>query len=281
VKIRKAVVTAAAPKQRTLPLQTVVDRDGETKSALQVILQEALAAGAEQVGVVVCPGDEKSYAEAAGPLAGQLSFLVQAEPRGYAHAVLCAREFTGSDPFLLLVGDHLYVSRSEQPCAWQLVAVAEEQQCAVSAVQATHESKLPWFGAVGGQRVTGRPGLYQVSTVAEKPSPTDAEQRLLVPGLRMGHYLCFFGMHVLPPAVMELLECELAAAGPGERANLSPALAKLAERERYLACELAGRRYDIGAHHGLLHAQLALALSSPEREEVLKLLVEVLADHVN
>jgi UTP--glucose-1-phosphate uridylyltransferase len=180
-----------------------------------------------------------------------------------------------------LVGDHLYVSRGEQACARQLVAVAEEQECAVSAVQATHESKLPWFGAVGGQRVAGHPGLYEISTVAEKPSPTEAEQRLMVPGLRMGHYLCFFGMHVLPPAVMDLLEKQLAGTAPEERITLSPALAALAERERFLACELAGRRYDIGAPHGLLHAQLALALSSPRREEVLKLLVETLADHLN
>ena len=281
MKIRKAVVTAADPKHRTLPLQTVVDRDGEVKAALRVIVQEAIAAGAEEVAVIVCPGDEAAYAQAAGPLARHVRFIEQAAPRGYGHAVACARPFTGGDPFLLLVGDHLYVSRGAQPCARQLVEVAVETDCAVSAVQATHESKLPWFGAVGGRLAAGgRAGLYEISTVAEKPSPTEAEQRLMVPGLRMGHYLCFFGMHVLTPLVMDLLDEDLAAAGDGGRITLSPALARLAGHERYLACELAGRRYDIGAHHGLLHAQLALALSSPERGEILELLVEVLADHV-
>ena len=64
---------------------------------------------------------------------------------------------------------------------------------------------LPRFGAVAGRRVAGRSDLYRVDTVIEKPTPTEAEQRLLVPGLRAGYYLCFFGMHVLTPRVMEIL----------------------------------------------------------------------------
>src|SRR5208283_944451 len=99
-----------------------------------------------------------------------------------------------------------------------------------------------------------------------KPTPTLAEQRLIVPGLRAGHYLCFFGMHVLTPTVMDLLAEDLAA---GQTASLSQTLARLANRERYLACELQGRRFDIGLKYGLLTAQLALALSSPARAEAL------------
>ena len=64
MKIRKVLVTAANPRQRTLPLQTVVDRNGEPKSALQIILEEAAGAGVEEFGVVVCPGDEVPYGEA-------------------------------------------------------------------------------------------------------------------------------------------------------------------------------------------------------------------------
>jgi len=117
-------------------------------------------------------------------------------------------------------------------------------------------------------------GLYLVSEVMEKPSPTVAEQRLIVPGLRAGHYLCFFGMHVLTPAVMELLGAELSAGRP---AGLSRTLSQLAGRERYLAFELHGRRFDIGLKYGLLMAQLALALGSPARPEILTSLVELLA----
>ena len=72
-------------------------------------------------------------------------------------------------------------------------------------MQATRESLLPYFGAVGGRRLPGGQDLYRVETVIEKPTPTEAEQHLVVPGLRAGHYLCFFGMHVLTPAVMEIL----------------------------------------------------------------------------
>jgi UTP--glucose-1-phosphate uridylyltransferase len=177
----------------------------------------------------------------------------------------------------LLVGDHLYVSAASRRCAQQLVELAATENGAVSAVQATHESKLPYYGAVGGHLVGGRPGLYEITDVVEKPTPTEAEQRLVVPGLRAGHYLCFFGMHVLSPGIMELLDQDVSAAGPTGGVQLSPALARLAKRERYLACELEGRRYDVGAKYGLLTAQLALALAGEDRDEVLSGLVELLA----
>ena len=130
---------------------------------------------------------------------------------------------------------------------------------------------------MGGQRIANRRGLYEVSQVIEKPTPTEAEQKLLVPGLRSGHYLCFFGMHVLSPLVMDLLGEELREADGSRSVLLTPALAKLSWRERYLACELNGTRYDIGITYGLLSAQLALALSGRDRDEVLTMLVELLA----
>jgi UTP--glucose-1-phosphate uridylyltransferase len=112
--------------------------------------------------------------------------------------------------------------------------------------------------------------------VLEKPTPTDAEQRLVVPGLRAGYYLCFFGMHVLTPGVMDLLAAEL---GEPNRhpVHLSTALGKLSKRERYLACEVDAYRYDIGLKYGLLTAQLALALEGKDCDEVLSGLVDLLA----
>jgi UTP--glucose-1-phosphate uridylyltransferase len=268
MKIRKAVITAAGPNQRSLPLQTLVDRDGVEKPVLRILVEEALRSGAEEIAIVVCPGDETPYARVAGDHAGRLHFVPQPEPMGYGHAIQCARDFAGRDPFLHLVGDHLYISRTEKSCAEQLVEVAEAQSCAVSAVQATRENLLPHYGAAGGQRVAGSQDLYRIDTVIEKPTPTEAEQRLVVPGLRAGHYLCFFGMHVLTPAVMEFL-------GPG--ITLSAALAELARHEQYLALERANSRFDIGVRYGLLTAQMALALSGCDREEVLSQLLELLA----
>jgi UTP--glucose-1-phosphate uridylyltransferase len=274
VEIKKAIITAAGQAQRTLPLQTLVDRDGTTKTALQIILEEVTSAGIEELCIVVSPGDQEAYRTAAGDYRSRLRFVEQSTPQGYGHAVWCARSFAANDPFLLLVGDHLYVSSGTQRCAQQLVSTAAAENCAVSAVQATHESKLPFYGAVGGRLATGRT-LYEVSEILEKPTPTEAEQRLIVPGLRAGHYLCFFGMHVLTPAIMDLLEATVSSTS--HRVQLTPALAELARRERYLACELRGRRYDIGVQYGLLTAQLALALAGEDRDEVLTSIIELLA----
>jgi UTP--glucose-1-phosphate uridylyltransferase len=268
MKIRKGVITAAGPNQRSLPLQTLIDRDGVEKPVLRIIVEEALRAGIEEIAVIVSPGDEGAYMGVAGDHAGRLRLIAQAEPLGYGHAVLCARDFVRHDPFLHLVGDHLYISRTAEGCAQQLVEVAEAQACAVSAVQATRENLLSRYGVVGGQRVAGSQDLYRIDAVVEKPTPTEAEQRLVVSGLRAGHYLCFFGMHVLTPTVMDFL---------GPRIGLSTALAELAKREQYLALERSNRRYDIGLRYGLLHAQMALALSGRDRDEVLSQLVELLA----
>ncbi|TEU09099.1 MAG: UTP--glucose-1-phosphate uridylyltransferase, partial [Anaerolineales bacterium] len=222
-------------------------------------------------------GDDVPYAEAVGNYARRLHFITQEKPLGYGHAIYCAKDFCGDEPFLHLVGDHLYVSRDEKSCARQLVEVAQVENCAVSSVQATRENLLPYYGTVGGQRVPGRKDLYVVETVLEKPTPTEAELRLIVPGLRAGHYLCFFGMHVLTPIVIEILAGHVAAAGDRGGVTLSEALAALATREKYLALEERARRYDVGVKYGLLIAQLALVLSGQDREEVLTRIVELLA----
>ena len=277
MEVKKAIITAAGKNQRTLPLQSLVDCDGTPKTALSIVIEEVLSAGVEEVCVVVCPGDQAAFKSAAGGHADRLRFVEQSHPLGYGHAVYCARDFAAQQPFLLLVGDHLYVQRGVKRCAQQLVAVGAAERCSVSAVQATHESKLPYYGAVGGKLVPGNKGIYQIENVIEKPTPTEAEQRLIVPGLRTGHYLCFFGMHLLTPLLMEILDAHVARCGESAQVQFTPALAELAAREHYYACELEGRRYDIGAKYGLLVAQLALALGGRDREEILMNLVELLA----
>jgi UTP--glucose-1-phosphate uridylyltransferase len=248
----------------------LIDRDGQEKPVISILIEQALAAGVEEICVVVWPGDEARYAQAAGRHAASVRFLAQPEPNGYGQAILCARQFTGGDPFLHMVGDHLYVTTGETPSAQRLVELAAREECSVSGVQATRESLLPRFGTVAGRRVAGRSDLYRVDTVIEKPTPTEAEQRLLVPGIRAGFYLCFFGIHVLTPGVMDLLD--------NGASTLSAALAELARREQYLALEDEGRRYDLGAPYGLLIAQLALALNGQDRAQVLSQMVELLAD---
>ena len=278
MEITKAVITAAGRSQRTLPLQTLIDSDGVEKSVLGILIDEVLRAGVEEICIVVHPGDEESYATEAGDHVARLQFVRQEKPLGYGHAIYCAREFTGDAPFLHLVGDHLYVSRQGSGCASKLVKVAERESCAVSAVQATRENFLPYYGTIGGQRLHERTDLYRVETVIEKPTPTIAEQRLIVPGLRAGHYLCFFGMHVLTPTIFAILEDLIASASDQRGVWLADALTRLAQQEQYLALEMKDLRYDIGVKYGLMTAQMALALSGEDRDIVLSQLLALLAE---
>lgn len=275
--IRKAVITAASPSQKSLPLQRLVDRQGRHKTALQLIADEAVFAGIDEICVIICPGEAENYAEAAGEHASRLTFVEQTNPRGYGDALVRAQAFVDDDRFLHIVSDHIFISYSPRGYAKQLVDVAKAEDCAVSAVQPTRENLLSEFGAVGAKRVANRTGLYEVNSVIEKPTPTRAEQDLIVAGLRASHYLCFSGMHVLTPTVMELLTENLAAATNGCSIQLSPALETLAKRERYLATEIDGSRYNIGEKYGLLKSQLALALSGTDRDEILSDLLGLVA----
>jgi UTP--glucose-1-phosphate uridylyltransferase len=307
VHIKKAVITAAGRGARQYPasdtvqkaMLPLVDRDGLTKPVLQIIAEEALQSGIEEICAVSAPGDEeyyrrhfRSYAEnlqsafkgvswadeqakRLGELEARLRFAVQPEPEGYGHAVWCAREFVGNESFLLLLGDHLYISSQRERCARQLLELAEAEECAVSAVQATREHLIHQYGTLTGKRLHDRPDVYVIDEIIEKPNPTLAELRLQVPGLRAGHFLCFFGMHVLTPTVFELLD-DLVGRGERElgQVPLTTALNALARKEKYLALETRGARYNIGVKFGVVEAQIALALAGNDRDRMLALLLE-------
>src|SRR5271166_599956 len=278
----------------------VVDRDGLTKPVLQIIAEEALESGIEEIWVVSAPGDEAVYRDHSRNYAANLRsafkgvdwaeeqarrlfdleqprFSVQPEPQGYGHAVWCAREFAAGQPFLLLLGDHLYLSAVPRRCAGQLIDLAMAEQCAVSAVQATREHLIHQYGTLTGRRLAERSDVYAIDEIIEKPNPTLAELRLQVPGLRAGHYLCFFGMHVLTPTVFDLLDAlvhdDVREQG---QIQLTTALNALARRERYLAIETRGSRFNLGIKFGVVEAQIALAMAGIDRERILTLLVETL-----
>lgn len=276
MKIKKALITLAAPKQRSLPLQTLLDQHGQTRTALELVLKEAVTAGIEEIGLVVSPGVTPSYQDAAGEYAGRIQFIEQKEASGYAHAILSAKDYIDNAPFLHLVGDHLCVPNGELSCAQQIVQIAEEYEVSVSGVQATRETQISSFGTVGGKLANRKAGLYEIEKVLEKPSPTEAEMKLLVPGLRAGFFLCFFGIHALQPNIFDYLEETTQLRGQ-ESKSLSTALDKLCKVEKLLAYELDGSRYDIGADYGLLFAQLALSFSGKDRDRIMSGLVEMLA----
>jgi UTP--glucose-1-phosphate uridylyltransferase len=307
VQISKAVITAAGRGVRQYPasdtvqkaMLPIVDRDGLTKPVLQIIAEEALESGIEEICVVIAPGDENVYrshfrnhaanlrstykgldwaedqARRVVDLEQRLYFAVQPEPEGYGHAVWCAKSFVAGAPFLLLLGDHLYLSAEPRRCARQLIELAASEHCAVSAVQATREHLIYQYGTLTGRRQPDHPDIYAIDEIIEKPNPTLAELRLHVPGLRAGHYLCFFGMHVLTPIVFDLLD-ELVRDDTRElgQVQLTTALNALARKERYLALETRGSRFNLGIKFGIVEAQIALALGGVDREQILALLLE-------
>ncbi|MGV3639145.1 MAG: UTP--glucose-1-phosphate uridylyltransferase [Adhaeribacter sp.] len=308
MRIKKAVITAAARGERLYPVADtvqkamlpVIDVDGLDKPVMQIIAEEAFAAGIEEICVICAPGDGQRYREAfvslrdnllrsyqgvdwareeAGHidhLLDRIHFVEQTEPLGYGHAVLSARDFVQDEPFLLLLGDYLYVSYlKNKRCAAQLIELAGRENCSVSAVNPTIEHQIGRYGTLTGKHQPNQPGVYQVEKILEKASLSVAELELQTPGLRMGYYLCFFGMHVLKPRIFELLD-QQQAAGVSPLA-LTPALQELAGSDKYLALEVKGNRYDLSRKFGLLQAQVALGLAGQAHDETLTTLVELLA----
>lgn len=277
--VTKAVITAAGSGQEQIPLQTLIDRNGKPCSTLSVQLAELVSSGISEVAIVINDhADEAPLRKAVGDTELSISFIKQAaDARGFGHAILAASEFVGGEPFLLMVGDHIYVSDdSDKTCAAQLIDVARREACLVSAVQPTHESQLRQFGTIGGSLVSGQRGLFEVTQVKEKPTPTYAEQHLLVPGQRVAYYLCFFGMHVLTPEVMDGLVERAANLADGEALGLSDALNAAAEKGKYLATQLQGSRFDLEQRYGQLKAQVAIGLQSPDRDQLLAEIIDLL-----
>ncbi len=199
MKIKKAVITAAGPTQRALPLQTLVDRDGVSKSALAIIVEEAVAAGVEDIAVVIVPGDQEAYARAAGEHRSRLAFVEQHEPRGYGHALYCASSFLGAEPFLHLISDHPYISRNDKRCAHQLVDIASTESCPVSAGQATRENMLPYYGPWESRRVAKPHNLFKSGELNQKTLPTKPKNPCLGRAFPRGITFFFRESRPTPP----------------------------------------------------------------------------------
>ncbi|GAA4734281.1 UTP--glucose-1-phosphate uridylyltransferase [Flavisolibacter ginsenosidimutans] len=309
MKIKKAVITAAARGERLYPVADtiqkamlpVIDIDGLHKPVLQIICEEAFASGIEEICVVCAPGDGERYvhafaslrenlsksfgsvdwakeeAEKIDDLISHLQFVEQKEPRGYGHAVHCAKDFAGNDPFLLMLGDYLYVSHlKNKRCAAQLIELATKEACSVSAVASIIEHQISRYGTITGKHLPNQADVYQIEKLIEKPSLSVAELELQTPGLRAGYYLCFFGMHVLTSSLFHLLD--EAVKTDSTNIMLTPVLQQLANSEKYLALEVKGARYDLSRKHGLLRAQIALGLAGEAHDETLSTIVELLAE---
>lgn len=277
MKFRKSVIPMAGPLHRDLPLQHVTTADGRAKHAIALHIEELLAAGIERIALVIQPNSSALLSELIAQFPSAIELIVQEQPLGFGHAVLCAESFVAGDAFLLQVCDHVFMTFGEKSCTAQLIEVAERENCPVSGVQATSEHQLSSFGVIGGRRLKGEEHLFAIDRVLEKPTPTVAEACCMIPGLRLGTYFGFFGAHALTAEVFTQLREVQGALGPGERLGLSEALDKLAARQRYLALQVHGHRVDLEGPFGILRAQMAVALHGPRRHQVLEVILEEMA----
>jgi UTP--glucose-1-phosphate uridylyltransferase len=282
----------------------LVDRDGLTKPAIQIIGEEAIDSGIEQICIVTSPGEERLYreyfrriddqqiqsfrgmdwaiieSEKLAEFGQRLHFVEQASPQGLGHAVYQAKRFVGDEPFLLLLGDHIYISETKDRCARQVLRVFEENGCdAVTAVQPTVERHLHLFGTIRGEPVDVGRGLYQARLIIEKPSIETARNLLVTPMLPAGNYLCHFGMHVFSPRIFDSLEYLIGNdLRNGNEFELTAAQEHLRQHvNRYLAAITRGQRYDTGIPYGLMESQLALALNGIHRTEICEAIARILA----
>jgi UTP--glucose-1-phosphate uridylyltransferase len=279
-KVRKAVITAAGRGTRHYPaskavqkeLFPLVDRDGVTKPMIQIIAEEAIGSGIEEICIVTPPGGAVVYQnyfdapgrdEALARIGKRLHFAEQPSPEGFGHAVYQARRFAGHEPFLLLLGDHVHISTVRRRCARQLIGVHEARSPdAVSAVQLEQEQSLHLFGTIKGEAVDPPSGVYLALKIVEKPSIAVAREQLTTPGLPPATYLAHFGMHVFPPRIFDVLE-HLIKDNRRENGEIQLTAAQehlRRESSNYLVAVVQGIRCDAGIPSGLLQTQIALAL---------------------
>jgi UTP--glucose-1-phosphate uridylyltransferase len=314
-KVRKAVITAAGRGTRQYPASMavqkemfpLVDRDGLSKPVIQIIGEEAIESGIEELCIVTQPGAENAYreyfrrlddklvktfrgkdwaileSEKLAAFGDRLHFAEQLSPEGFGHAVYQARKFVGDEPFLLLLGDHVYISDIKDRCARQLIRVYEQYMCeAVTGVQPTLERLLHLFGTIRGAPIDPAKGIYKAELIIEKPSIDEAREKLVTPGLPAGNYLSHFGLHVFSPRVFDSLE-HLITNNLRERGEFQLTAAQehlRRQTEKYWAVVCQGQRYDTGIPYGLMETQLALALNGIHRTEICEAIARILAMQV-
>lgn len=276
-KIRKVVIPAAGFGTRLFPaskaikkeLFPIVDRDGRAKPVIQIIVEEAISAGIEEIGIVIQKPDRRLFEEffCVPPpvenlnklskkdqdynnylleLGHKITFLIQESQEGFGHAVYCAREWVGGEPFLLLLGDHIYASDGEMTCAQQLVNVYTKLNQSTVGLKITPIEEIGKFGCVTGTwEEAGE--LLTITEFAEKPDVNYALNHLQTPGMDENQFLTLFGQYLLSPKIFEYLE-EHIHSNFRERGEfqLTSCLERLRREEGVMGYIVKGRRFDIG-----------------------------------
>lgn len=281
-KIRKAIIPAAGLGTRFLPATKAQPKEMlpiVDKPAIQFIIEEAIASGIEEI-LVITGRNKRSIedhfdrslelemqlkAQGKYDLLGMIEeisnitihFIRQKEARGLGHAVLCARQFVGNEPFAVLLGDDLVDAKV--PCLAQLIDVYDDLGGSVLGVQKVPKDKVSSYGIVDPKAV--KPNVWQAMTLIEKPEAEETPSQLAV-----------LGRYILEPEIFDILEHT--RPGRGNEIQLTDAICELAGQKPVYAYSFYGRRYDIGDKEGFLEATVEYALKRPElRDRFMKYLV--------
>jgi UTP--glucose-1-phosphate uridylyltransferase len=282
--VRKAVIPVAGLGTRLFPATRavkkeffpIIDRDGLAKPAILLIVNEALEAGIEKVILVVqgtdlddfqaffgsepapelwdgLPASQKHEMRRILEASQHLSFAVQSTQDGFGHAVYSARAAVGDEPFLLMLGDHLYHSNNDESCADQLLAAYEQHGRNVLGLRRIREEDLARCGVVSGHWLQ-KDQILEITQFVEKPTADLAKASLRVAGLPDGEYLAVFGQYVLQPGVFDHLGAQISGEYR-ERGEfqLTSALEHLRAKEGFLGLVIDGQAYDIGTPASYLH----------------------------
>lgn len=297
-KVRKAVIPVAGYGTRMYPaskaikkeLFPIVDRDGMIKPLIQLIIEEAVGSGIEEICLVVREDEKKAFIsyfnEPASPelerrlselpwaveeskrlaeLSNRLSYIIQREQEGFGHAVHCTRDWVGDEPFLLLLGDHVYISDSDTRCVQQLVDIFNQLGESICAVMRTPEDMLHLFGTVAGRQMQDHARVYEALEIKEKPTVEYAERHLQTDSIPLGEYLCFFGQYIFTPDLFQhikyLMDNDIRERGEIQLTSALEMLRK--ERGVFYVYETDGRRYDTGVP--MSYANTVTAFARRER----------------
>jgi UTP--glucose-1-phosphate uridylyltransferase len=291
--VRKAVIPAAGLGTRFLPATKAIPKEMipiVDVPMIQHIVEEAVRAGIETIVLITARGkeaienhfdynyelehtmDEKNKKDLAdlsrsiGKLCNLIS-IRQKNPAGLGHAVLCAEPAIGNEPFACLLGDDLI--DSEVPCTRQLIDIYEREKASVVGVMEVPESEVSKYGIVSGKVIDSRPNtqntLMHVEKLVEKPAVGSSPSRFAIPG-----------RYVLSPSIFQCLK--ETKPGKGGEIQLTDGLQLLAQREKLLAYQFDGTRYDTGDRLGFIDATLAFALRRPELAAGVR---EMMKKHLN
>ncbi len=276
-KVRKAVIPAAGFGTRLFPatkatkkeMFPVIDRDGIAKPAILLIVEEAIDAGIEEVFIIVqqedldefqsffsqqisienfnkLPPHFQEYSKRILEMGQKVKFVIQQNQEGFGHAVYTVREAIGREPFLLMLGDHIYRSNTHVSCARQMVDAYHRHGRSVVGLKYTPEDEIHSFGVVTGEWLEeGR--LLAITEFAEKPTLDYARTNLRVDCMPEDEYLTVFGQYVIKPDLFDLLEMNIKN-NVRERGEfqLTSVLDRLRQMDGFNGLVVDGRRFDIG-----------------------------------